>query len=100
WTAPAKDGNSDCRVSKTDALAWLDGFAKIVKPVSNGEAYQNYPNPRDKEFGQRYWKTAETLSRLAAVKKLVDAENLFHFPQSISEIRPEPDLALAKLKSE
>ncbi len=65
--------------------AAAEGFLKVFEdnltPLSNGEAYQNYPNRENTNFAHMYW--AENLPRLSKIKKAYDPENFFRFPQSV-----------------
>jgi hypothetical protein len=72
------------------AEEWRDRFATFLRGpngFSNGQVYQNYPEPDLKDWEQAYF--AEALPRLREVKRQVDPpstqypEGFFHFPQSI-----------------
>jgi len=54
----------------------------LLQVLDNGEAYQNY---NDGELGEEYLERyyGSNLQRLMAIKRKVDPDNIFHFPQSI-----------------
>lgn len=67
----------------TVGLAYLDEFARVLDPLSIGEAFQNYPNPRyDRAAAaELFWKDAYPTLRV--VKRKYDPEHCFRFPQGI-----------------
>jgi FAD/FMN-containing dehydrogenase len=64
------------------SLAFLEEFRRVVTPLSNWHAYQNYPNRRNHDYRQMYW--GENYSRLVAIKQKYDPDNLFRFGQTVS----------------
>jgi len=69
------------------SLAFLEDFRRVLTPLSNGHAYQNYPNRRNQDYRRMYW--GESYPRLASVKQKYDRDNLFRFGQTVS---PAPGL--------
>ncbi|KAF9346732.1 hypothetical protein BGX26_001754 [Mortierella sp. AD094] len=81
WTVSSSQSDSIC----TTCTDWSDQFAKELQAAySSGhvlEAYQNYIE-RDIPNGlQAYY--GDNLSRLIEIKKTVDPNNIFVFPQAI-----------------
>jgi FAD/FMN-containing dehydrogenase len=66
------------------SLAFLDEFREVMAPLSNGHAYQNYPNRANKHYRWMYW--AENFTRLLEIKCKYDPDNFFSFGQTISPI--------------
>ncbi|MTD58847.1 FAD-dependent oxidoreductase [Amycolatopsis pithecellobii] len=63
------------------AEAWVaNGFA-AMDPLSNGETYQNYPEPTLTSWRESYY--AENYARLSNIKHAYDPHGFFTFPQSI-----------------
>jgi hypothetical protein len=60
---------------------WQDRFYDAIRPDSTGGAYQNFIDPSLRDWRQAYYR--ENLERLERVKKQVDPERLFDFPQAI-----------------
>jgi FAD/FMN-containing dehydrogenase len=63
------------------AVAWLDGFMRLLAPHLNGRVYQNYPHRDLANFAQAYWGPA--LPKLQQAKLVYDPGNLFAFAQSV-----------------
>jgi FAD/FMN-containing dehydrogenase len=61
--------------------AWLAQTADALAPYSNGQAYQNYIDPTLDDWRQAYY--GSNLPRLVSVKRAYDADDVFHFAQSI-----------------
>ncbi|MCU1355115.1 MAG: FAD-binding oxidoreductase [Acidimicrobiales bacterium] len=61
--------------------SWVDDLGSAVKPYVNGEAYQNYIDPRRADWADAYY--GRNLDRLRAVKGRYDPDDVFHFAQSI-----------------
>ncbi len=68
----------------------LDGFLELVEPLSNGHAYQNYPNRHTPAhvYPQLYW--GDNYPRLQSIKAKYDPETLFRFPQMVHPSPPTP----------
>jgi hypothetical protein len=61
---------------------WQDRFYDAMLPfVGGGGAYQNFTDPSLKDWRQSYY--GANLFRLARVKKDVDPDNVFEFPQAV-----------------
>ncbi len=76
WMDPAQE---------REARDYLDGFMRLIEPLSNGESYQNYPRASQTDWRQRYW--GEQFPKLLAIKRKYDPDEFFRYGQSI---RPEP----------
>jgi FAD/FMN-containing dehydrogenase len=76
---------------KARELAWLDGFMTLMKPHFNGHVYQNYPHRGLEDFPRAYW--GDAYGRLMQVKAKYDADNFFHFEQSIP-VPPDPGVPI------
>jgi hypothetical protein len=63
-------------------LAFLQEFRRVLAPLSNGHACQNYPNRDSFDYRWMYW--GENYPRLAAIKQKYDADCLFRFGQTVS----------------
>jgi FAD/FMN-containing dehydrogenase len=63
------------------SLGWIDGFYAAMRPHVSGFAYQNYIDPDLPGWQHAYYGT--NLKRLALVKRKVDPDGVFHFPQSL-----------------
>ena len=66
---------------RSSAEAYVSRFDEVVGPLSNGHAYQNYPNRDDKNFGPLYF--GGNLERLVRIKRHYDPEDFFTFPQGL-----------------
>ena len=60
---------------------WVDGLGSAVAPFVNGEAYQNYVDPRRTDWAHSYY--GSNLPRLRRVKAEYDPGDVFRFAQSI-----------------
>ncbi|MFD7609363.1 FAD-binding oxidoreductase [Streptomyces sp. NPDC059828] len=60
--------------------AWLDGTHAAMRPWASGQAYQNYTDPKLKDWRRAYF--GVNADRLARVKKAYDPGRLFRNPQS------------------
>ena len=67
--------------ARAAALQYVDDFDRVVQPLSNGCAYQNYPNREIQDFGKIYF--GGNLPRLLQVKHAYDPDNFFRFPQGL-----------------
>ncbi|MFD7924226.1 FAD-dependent oxidoreductase [Streptomyces sp. NPDC059740] len=63
------------------AQSWVTGVFEAMDPYSNGESYQNMPDPALTDWRRSYY--AENHPRLAATKALYDPHRFFTFPQAI-----------------
>jgi FAD/FMN-containing dehydrogenase len=70
---------------QTASLKWLDDFRRVMAPLSNGGACQNYPNRDSSDYRRMYW--GDNFDRLLAVKQRYDPERLFDFGQAV---KPAP----------
>jgi FAD/FMN-containing dehydrogenase len=61
--------------------SWVRATREAMAPFSNGESYQNYVDADLEGWAPAYY--GSNLSRLQSVKRAVDPENVFAFPQSI-----------------
>ena len=61
--------------------SWVRATHEAMAPFSNGESYQNYVDADLDDWAAAYYGT--NLARLQSVKRAVDPENVFTFPQSI-----------------
>jgi hypothetical protein len=62
------------------ARSWLEQTQTSLAPHAQG-AYQNYIDPTLTDWAEAYYGT--NLSRLREVKGVYDADDVFHFAQSI-----------------
>ena len=62
--------------------AWIDQAWKKMRPYVSGQAYQNYIDPTLKDWPQAYY--AQNLQRLIGIRKQVDPDHYFNFPQAIA----------------
>jgi hypothetical protein len=60
---------------------WQDAFYAALRPYSIGGAYQNFVDPSLVDWRHAYY--GENLRRLEEIKKTIDPERLFNFPQAI-----------------
>ncbi len=70
---------------RMEAEAYNQRFCELLDGLSNGYAYQNYPNRATTDYTWRYW--GENYPRLQQVKAHYDPDRLFRFDQMI---HPEP----------
>jgi hypothetical protein len=75
WTA------TDSAATIERNLEWQSRFYAAMLPYSNGQAYQNFVDPSLTDYARAYY--GSNLPRLARIKRQVDPNNLFQFPQSI-----------------
>ena len=60
---------------------WIEGAWRALRPFASGQAYQNYIDPRLERWQRAYY--VDNLPRLREIKKRVDPEFRFRFPQAI-----------------
>ncbi|MCZ7456331.1 FAD-binding oxidoreductase [Streptomyces sp. WMMC940] len=60
--------------------AWLDGTHAAMRPWASGRAYQNYTDPKLRDWRRAYF--GANAERLARVKAAYDPGRLFRHPQS------------------
>ena len=60
---------------------WIRSTRSALETFSNGEAYQNYPDPDLVDWAHAYY--GANLARLQQIKRSYDPGNVFSFPQSI-----------------
>ncbi|APG88026.1 FAD-dependent oxidoreductase (plasmid) [Sinorhizobium americanum CCGM7] len=73
-------------------LSFLEGWEKRIAPYWCGRVYQNYPTPKNQNFGENYW--GERYALLRAIKTKYDPGNLFRYPQSIALLEEPLDSAV------
>ncbi|MEJ8660855.1 MULTISPECIES: FAD-binding oxidoreductase [Streptomyces] len=61
--------------------AWLDGTHGAMRPWASGEAYQNYTDPKLRDWRRAYY--GVNADRLARVRAAYDPGRLFRHPQSL-----------------
>jgi FAD/FMN-containing dehydrogenase len=64
---------------------WINGVWRALRPHASGEAYQNYIDPQLERWQRAYY--GSNLERLRAIKKQVDPDFRFRFPQAIPPAR-------------
>ncbi|KAJ2992589.1 hypothetical protein HDV02_002973 [Globomyces sp. JEL0801] len=65
------------------SLKWIRNFEALIKPITNGEHYQNYPDlDLGDKFGVGYFGEAN-FKRLKSIKAVYDPLNIFRNEQSI-----------------
>jgi FAD/FMN-containing dehydrogenase len=64
---------------------WIDGTWRALRPHASGEAYQNYIDPDLDGWQRAYY--GDNLERLREIKKQVDPDFRFRFPQAIPPAR-------------
>jgi FAD/FMN-containing dehydrogenase len=64
---------------------WIDGVWRALRPHASGEAYQNYIDPQLRGWQRAYY--GGNLERLREIKKQVDPDFRFRFPQAIPPSR-------------
>ncbi|MEU7868922.1 FAD-binding oxidoreductase [Dactylosporangium sp. NPDC049140] len=62
-------------------VAWIDGFARALRPHLTGEVYQNYADRDLEDWPAAYY--GANYPRLQSVKAAYDPRDVFHHPQSI-----------------
>ncbi|MCW2744080.1 MAG: hypothetical protein JWM48_630 [Mycobacterium sp.] len=60
---------------------WLRAFTAALRPYVSGESYQNYADPDLVGWAQAYY--GGNLPRLRSVRRAVDPDRLFDFPQAL-----------------
>jgi FAD/FMN-containing dehydrogenase len=79
WTNDAEEG---------PARRHLDRVVESLAPLTNGYSYQNYPRRGLSDYRWRYW--GDNFPTLLAIKKKFDPDEIFKFPQGISEAEGMP----------
>jgi FAD/FMN-containing dehydrogenase len=64
---------------------WINGTWRALRPHASGEAYQNYIDPDLDGWQRAYY--GSNLARLREIKKQVDPDFRFRFPQAIPPAR-------------
>jgi FAD/FMN-containing dehydrogenase len=64
---------------------WINGVWRALRPHASGEAYQNYIDPDLDGWQRAYY--GSNLARLREIKKQVDPDFRFRFPQAIPPAR-------------
>ena len=60
---------------------WISGIHSAMRPYVTGSAYQNYIDRSEPNWAQAYY--GQNLAKLNSIRKLVDPEHHFNFPQAI-----------------
>ncbi len=60
---------------------WISGIHGAMRPYVTGGAYQNYIDRSEPNWAQAYY--GQNLAKLNAIRKLVDPDHHFNFPQAI-----------------
>jgi hypothetical protein len=68
------------------AQAFLEGWVRLVGPMSNGRIYQNYPRLGEPDYARAYWGDAQ--AGLYAVKCKYDNTMAFSFAQQVCPLLP------------
>ncbi|MBV8978235.1 MAG: FAD-binding oxidoreductase [Alphaproteobacteria bacterium] len=61
--------------------AWQDEFYRAMLPFAGGGAYQNFADPGLKDWRSSYY--GGNFDRLARIKRAVDPDSVFSFPQAV-----------------
>ena len=64
---------------------WINGAWRALRPHASGEAYQNYIDPDLEHWQRAYY--GDNLARLRDIKRRVDPDFRFRFPQAIPPAR-------------
>ncbi len=64
---------------------WINGAARALRPHASGEAYQNYIDPDLDGWARAYY--GSNLERLREIKRQLDPDFRFRFPQAIPPAR-------------
>jgi FAD/FMN-containing dehydrogenase len=64
---------------------WINGAWRALRPHASGEAYQNYIDPQLDGWQRAYY--GSNLARLREIKKQLDPDFRFRFPQAIPPAR-------------
>jgi FAD/FMN-containing dehydrogenase len=67
------------------SMRWANGVLRALRPNGSGQAYQNYIDPELAGWQHAYY--GANLARLREIKKQVDPDFRFRFPQAIPPAR-------------
>ena len=72
-----------------DIRAWMTELWELVYPQTNGQSYQNFPDPELSNWARAYY--AQNLEGLIAVKSMWDPFDLFSQQQGFnpSDFKPK-----------
>jgi FAD binding domain/Berberine and berberine like len=59
---------------------WQDRFYTAMRPFSTGGAYQNFTDPSLRDWRTAYY--GDNLDRIQRIKRVVDPDRIFNFPQA------------------
>ncbi|MFI6944218.1 FAD-binding oxidoreductase [Streptomyces sp. NPDC050418] len=77
YEAGVRSGASDA-----GAARWVDATHAAMRPYASGSAYQNYVDPKLKNWREAYYGSAA--GRLVRVKRRYDPDGMFTFPQALT----------------
>ncbi len=61
--------------------AWQNAFYRAMLPHAGGGAYQNFADPSLTDWRSSYY--GANYERLAGIKREVDPDHVFNFPQAV-----------------
>lgn len=80
WPTP-KEPASPVTPVPPDIADWVEELWETLLPHTNGQCYQNFPDPGLQDWARSYY--ADNLTRLTELKAVWDPDNVFAYPQSI-----------------